>query len=84
MSPLAIQIYKNTHSNKAPEINLPPNLPKQELINRTLIKTAQGLFDAYGVLLINQLFSKPFIDRLYQAFVSHINLILKIKTMLMR
>ncbi len=70
MSDLAIQIYKNTHSNKAPEIKLPINLPKQDLVNGTLIKAAQGLFETNGVLLIHELFQKALIGQLHAAFVA--------------
>jgi len=69
MSNFVVQVYKNANSNKAPTINLPANLPQQELINPELIKTAQGLFEANGVLLINHLFSQDLIASLYQSFV---------------
>ncbi|NET60013.1 MAG: phosphotransferase [Symploca sp. SIO2E6] len=69
MSNFVVQVYKNANSNKAPAINLPTNLPQQELINPELIKAAQGLFAANGVLLINHLFSQELIASLYQSFV---------------
>ncbi len=69
MSNFVVQVYKNTNTTKAPAINLPTNLPQKELINPELIKTAQGLFDANGVILINNLFPKDLIASLYQSFV---------------
>ena len=70
MSNFVVQVYKNANSNKAPAINLPTNLPQKELINPELIKTAQSLFEANGVLLINHLFSQDLITSLHQSFVA--------------
>ncbi|MGB3308814.1 MAG: phosphotransferase [Nodosilinea sp.] len=70
MSTFAVQIYKNTQSNQPPAINLPPNLPSRELLNKELVTAAQGLFEKNGVLLINNLFAKELIGQLHQAFVA--------------
>ncbi|MGB3493248.1 MAG: phosphotransferase [Elainellaceae cyanobacterium] len=69
MSTFAVQIYKNTRSNKPPAIHLPPELPPQELMNGELIAAAQGLFEENGVLVINNLFSQAWISQLHHAFV---------------
>lgn len=68
MSDRSIQIYKNVSSNKPPEISLPINLPRTDLINPFLVKTAKELFEENGVLLIQNLFSKEFITELNQSF----------------
>lgn len=70
MSNLSIQIYKNINSNKPPEISLPDDLPRADLTNPALIKTAKDLFECNGVLLIKQLFSKYLISQLNQAFLA--------------
>jgi len=69
MSSFTIQVYKNSNSYKAPSIALPDNFPQQESRHPDLIKVAQSLFEASGVLLINNLFSKSLITRLYRSFV---------------
>lgn len=73
MSNLSIQFDKNTSSNKPPEISLPVNLPRSDLINPILIKTAQDLFAENGVILINNLFSKELIAELNQSFSEQYN-----------
>jgi Ser/Thr protein kinase RdoA (MazF antagonist) len=68
MADLSVQIYKNISSNKSPEINLPVNLPRADLVNPLLIKTAKELFEENGVLLIQNLFSKELIAELNRSF----------------
>ena len=69
MSNFVIQVHKHGNSNKAPAIQLPANLPQQELSAPDLIKVARDLFEANGVLLIDNLFSQDLIAKLYQSFV---------------
>ena len=69
MSDFIVRIYKNKNSNKPPAIALPANLPQQELMNPALIKTARSLFEANGVLTIDNLFSQDAIAHLYRSFV---------------
>lgn len=68
MSNFVVQVHKHANSNQAPAIHLPTNLPQHELVNPTLIDTAQSLFAADGVLVIHDLFSKSLIAGLHQAF----------------
>ena len=68
MSNFSIQVYKNLNSSNSPEISLPTNLPRSDLSNPVLIKTAKDLFAENGVLIINNLFAKDLITQLNQAF----------------
>lgn len=69
MSDFVVQVYKNANSNKAPAVHLPTNLPSQDLTNPQLVKAAQDLFEANGVLLIKDLFPKELIAELQTSFV---------------
>ena len=70
MAQPVVQIYKNTGSNRAPAIHLPPQLPTPNLANPQLLEAAQMLFQSDGVLVLHQLFNPAFITRLYEAFTA--------------
>lgn len=69
MSNFVVQVHKHAKSNKAPAINLPANLPPQELLAPDLVKVGQELFAANGVLVVNNLFSQASISILYRSFI---------------
>lgn len=64
-----IRVYKNTHSNKAPTIELSQQLQQQELIHPDLIENARDLFTQNGVLVVKNLFSQDAIAIFYRAFI---------------
>ena len=63
-----VEIYKNSTSNKPPEIKFPEVFQHQKQINEPLIKAANTLFTTSGVLTVHQLFPKELISKLNQAF----------------
>jgi len=68
MSDLKVEIQQNEQSNLIPLISLPENMPPQGLIDPDLIKISEDFFNNNGVLQINNLFDRSFVEQLSQSF----------------
>ena len=68
MSARKVTIHKNEDSNFIPIIELPEQIPQQELSNSELIKISEEIYKKNGVLQVNNLFNKTLINSLYRSF----------------